>query len=457
MKIVEIIKEINLDNGTNYKIDILKKYSDNDLFRDVLAMTYDKAKYTYGITMKNINISSANGNISLWDALSILRDEFCTRAVTWHNAIQRLEDILNELWSEDQEILSKLIDRDLKMSIGVRWINKVFKGLITKPVYMRCGIFSEDSIDKETGKLKKGTSRHITINEEQSALIQLKADWTYREVSVDSGNVSFMSRSGEDYSYVLLEDMMCNFPDGKYIWELEITGCVDRAESNGIINSDNIPYDRLLFSLWDYITFDEYNKAKNKEKCSTPYIERFNTLTDIVKSIDSPQIQVIETYEVTSINEALKYTSMWMSKWLEGAILKDKWLVFKDGTSNQQLKLKLEIEADVRITWFTDGKKGTSRESTFWAMTFETDDGQIKGQTSWFTDDQLKDFNSRREELIGQIIVVQFNDLTKWRNNDYYALSHPRFEMIRTDKQETDTLERVFELRDMAMNLSNNK
>jgi len=65
MKIVEIIKEINLDNGTNYKIDILKKYSDNDLFRDVLAMTYDKAKYTYGITMKNINISSANGNISL--------------------------------------------------------------------------------------------------------------------------------------------------------------------------------------------------------------------------------------------------------------------------------------------------------------------------------------------------------------------------------------------------------
>jgi len=41
---------------------------------------------------------------------------------------------------------------------------------------MRCGIFSEDSIDKETGKLKKGTSRHITINEEQSALIQLKAD-----------------------------------------------------------------------------------------------------------------------------------------------------------------------------------------------------------------------------------------------------------------------------------------
>jgi hypothetical protein len=49
---------------------------------------------------------------------------------------------------------------------------------------------------------------------------------------------------------------------------------------------------------------------------------------------------------------------------------------------------------------------------------------------------------------------VQFNDLTKAEGNDYYALSHPRFIEIRSDKDETDTLEKVQMLREMAMDLT---
>ena len=48
---------------------------------------------------------------------------------------------------------------------------------------------------------------------------------------------------------------------------------------------------------------------------------------------------------------------------------------------------------------------------------------------------------------------VQFNDLTKAEGNDYYALSHPRFIEWRNDKNETDTLEKAFQLRQMAMEL----
>ena len=51
-------------------------------------------------------------------------------------------------------------------------------------------------------------------------------------------------------------------------------------------------------------------------------------------------------------------------------------------------------------------------------------------------------------------MTVQFNDLTKSRDNDYYALSHPRFICFRDDKNCTDTLERVQEMKEMAMSLS---
>jgi hypothetical protein len=107
----------------------------------------------------------------------------------------------------------------------------------------------------------------------------------------------------------------------------------------------------------------------------------------------------------------------------------------------------------MRITGFQEGTPGTKREATFGAMIFENDEGTIKGRCSGFTDKQLEDFNSRREELIGKIIEVQFNDLSKARDSDYYALSHPRFIEIR-EKDETDTLEKAFELRQMAMELS---
>ena len=48
-----------------------------------------------------------------------------------------------------------------------------------------------------------------------------------------------------------------------------------------------------------------------------------------------------------------------MNKGLEGGVLKDKNLVFKNGTSNQQLKIKLKVDADLRVLGFLKGTKGT--------------------------------------------------------------------------------------------------
>ena len=59
--------------------------------------------------------------------------------------------------------------------------------------------------------------------------------------------------------------------------------------------------------------------------------------------------------------------------------------------------------------------------------------------------------------MIGQIMAVTCNDITKGRDNDYYALSHPRFDEIRTDKTETDTLERALENKEMAMAVGGEK
>lgn len=441
--ISEIINELNMENGSNYKLAVLKKYTDHKQLQRVLQMTYDRVKYTYGLSAKRwltneeIYKDPPVRHTTLDDALDFMVDALSTRKVTGNQAHDMMESVLLSLGAEDTDVVLKVLNRDLRINMGRTQINKVFPDLIMKPVYMRCGIFGPK------------TAKDIKF----PAYIQLKADGTYREACVSNGKVEFVSRSGESYNYPVLESYLAKSPDGYYMGELLVRGSPNRAESNGLINSDNPPHDIIDFFVWDYVTPEEYANAHNKVANKTVYEDRLRLLELFVAQMDTPNIQVIENHEVKSIDEALQLTSKWMDQDLEGGVLKNKKGLFKNGTSKDQLKLKLEIDLEVRITGFQEGTPGTAREKTFGAILFETDDGKIKGRTSGFSDDQLEDFNSRRAEMIGKVVTVRCNDITRGRANEHYALSHPRFIEVRNDKTETDTLERALEIKDMAKGL----
>jgi len=471
----KILDEINLENGSNYKKSVLKKYKDNELLKKLLKMTYDKTAFTYGITMKNVhNGSSENTNTLEW-ALDLLQNKLATRKITGNTAISTVETILEAMSETDAEIIKKVLDRDLKLNLGRTTINEVFKGLIIKPLYMRCDIYTPK------------TAKNIKF----PAIVQLKADGSFRETSNISG-VSVISRSGKSYNYDFEKDFK-NVPKGYFHGEMTVRlddsllqqilpklekadakngtdnvqhiteeysnhkaknleYIVPRSISNGLLNSDDVPQENIIYDLWDYVTEEDYYLASLKDKKNlpkVPYIERLNVLRNIVREINNPNIRVIETKEVQNIQEALQFTVEKMNLGLEGAILKDFNLLYKNGTSKQQLKLKVEFNIDVRITGFKEGKKGTKREKTFGSIIYETDDKMIQGSVSGFNDTQLEDFNSRREELIGTVMEIQGNDLTKGRNNSYYAVSHPRFIALR-DKDTTDDIERAMKMLESA-------
>jgi hypothetical protein len=474
-EIFDIINEVNKENGSNYKISILKKYKDHQLLKRVLKMTYDNVQFNYGVGKTTIekvidNLIEQSCDYSLIDLLNILEEKFVTREITGNAAIEKLKEMYANTSKENRFIITKVIERDLRINLGKTVINKVFPNLITKPIYMRCDTYS------------KKTAKNISF----PAFVQLKADGTYREFNVDNGVVSCQSRSGEKYEYPVLFENMKKFPDGIYTGELTIVlnisniqrlkqnfkehsekfqslfdegkTQIPRSISNGLINSDNPPHDDIILELWDYITHDEYYLAGKKDKKNQPktfYLERWNNLVETVEIYNKTEnIKVIQFKIVNSLKEALEQTSDWMNKDYEGAILKDYNMTFKDGTSKQQLKLKLEISTEMRCIGFSEGTKGTKRENKVGAIIFENDEKTIKGKCSGFTDIQMDYFTENQDLLIGKILEVQFNDLSKAQGNEFYALSHPRFVEFRDDKDETDTIEKVFKLRKMAMELS---
>lgn len=438
--ISNIITELCENNGSNYKLEVLKKYKSNDLLARVLKMTYDSVVYRYYLTMNYWNknggefVSNSSPTMTLEQALDFLEFKLATRELSGNVAIEEMDKVFKSLSDEDRDIVIKIINRDLRINCGRTSINKAFKDLITKPVYMRCGVFS------------KKTAKDINY----PAAVQLKADGTYREMQVLNGTVKLFSRSGEQYFYQF-EEKYSDLPDGHYTGELLIDGIENRSESNGLLNSDNPPTDKIIFYVWDYITADEYSNAVKKVKNTTPYSIRFLALKEIISERNDFQLKVIESHHVNNSQEAFEKVIHWMEQGLEGGVLKDLDGVFRDGTSKHQLKMKLEMDLEVRITGFKEGKVGTKREETFGAMTFETDDGKIKGATSGFTDAMLEEINSNRDFYIGKIMTVSCNDITKGRDSEHYALSHPRFKEFRNDRDDTDTLERAFEIKEMAM------
>ena len=429
--ISDFLSELNESNSSNYKISTLKKYQNSEIVKQLLKLTYDKNNFNFGMSRTRLlgilNESNFPEGIDKIDNyLDLLQEN--SGKLSGNSAKEFYSLLLQKLTEDSRVILLNILGRDLKCGINIKNINKVFKNLIPKPNYMRCAVFSEKLVKKI----------HFP------AMLQLKMDGTYREFNVSNGTVSAKTRAGEEYQNEVLFDILKSFPDGYYMGELTIDG-ESRFTGNGLINSLNPPLDKIIFTCWDFLTFDEYTG-----KVKTSYIDRFNRLQNLIESRDFKQVKLVENHVVNNVSEALKQVSLWMSEGLEGGVLKDFNNTFKNGTSNTQLKIKLKVDAEMRITGFTEGTPGTKREGKIGAIQFANDEGTIKGQCSGFSDAELEEFSKNKDSLIGKIISVEFNDITKAENNEYYALSHPRFIEIRNDKNETDDLKKVIQLRDMA-------
>lgn len=429
--ISEFLSELNESNSSNYKISTLKKYQNSEIVKQLLKLTYDKNNFNFGMSRTRLLgiLNESNfpeGIDKIDDYLDLLQEN--SGKLSGNSAKEFYSLLLQKLTEDSRVILLNILGRDLKCGINIKNINKVFKNLIPKPNYMRCAVFSEKLVKKI----------HFP------AMLQLKMDGTYREFNVSNGTVSAKTRAGEEYQNEVLFDILKSFPDGYYMGELTIDG-ESRFTGNGLINSLNPPLDKIIFTCWDFLTFDEYIG-----NVKTSYIDRFNRLQNLIENRDLKQVKLVENHIVNNVSEALKQVSLWMSEGLEGGVLKDFNNTFKNGTSNTQLKIKLKVDAEMRITGFTEGTPGTKREGKIGAIQFANDEGTIKGQCSGFSDAELEEFSKNKDSLIGKIISVEFNDVTKAENNEYYALSHPRFIEIRNDKTETDDLKKVIQLRDMA-------
>ena len=438
MSVLSLIDQIASTSKTNEKKAILESIVGTDhetTFKLVCHMTYDP-QYNYWMSAFEMP-TAFTGVINLHDALISLREIITKRQITGHTAQGWVSDLAGNLTEEDAQVLYKVIQRDLKCGISATTINKIWSDLIYQHPYMRCSSFSEKNL------------KYISY----PCLSQMKADGLYCDLFVYSDSICMMTRNGstfdltgfdQDKKQYLCETYSGYVIQGELLVQVENgTGWLPRAEGNGILNSDSIPWDRVYLEAWDIVPIDQFEAGKGTET----YIDRYTNLLDRTNKIDSFCYFVIpiETVVCENADQVFDHFKKKREQGFEGTVIKDHSGLWAKGTSKYQVKVKVVADCDLVIVGYKEGSG--KHAGKLGAFACASSDGLLKTSIGGgYKDSDREKFWKDPDSYLGKIIAVKFNDVVKNQNEDStYSLFLPRAIEVRSDKTEADSLEQIQE------------
>lgn len=452
--IKQILDEIAAEPGTNAKMEILKKYKDNELLKTVLYLAMSKRVKFYIKQIPEFQYIGYDNGLE-WAIEQLHR--LSSREFTGGAAINHLQHILGGVNPSDQYVVIKIIEKDLKIGLGRTNVNKVIPKLIEETYYMGAIPFD----DKKVKNIFVGNSQGIS---------EVKADGRYCNAVIRDGELELVSRQGENTTITsgkFIEELSM-FENCVLNGELVIDG-IKREISNGIITSviditekmmsedvkDNekaekskvsmlkkhgVVYedilDRIRFIVWDILDIDDYFTNKSSIK----RIDRLNRLIDTVKKTSPEMISVVEYKIVNSYDEALSHFSEVLSIGEEGTILKSFDGIWKHGKHNYQIKMKVEFDLDLKIVGFNYGNEGTKNENVISSVTCESSCGKLSTRAQGIPEDLMEYITENQESLMGTIITVKCNGLSSNREGGNSVL-YPTLKELRNDKTEADSFE----------------
>jgi len=434
MSLYKIIKELQTASGSNAKIAILQANKDNELLKAYLKATYDPA-FSYYQT--KVVASGAVGEEEFSQrTIANVCGRLAFRKVTGHLASSKLTELHNNLNKEGQELLELLIKRSVGAGVGDTMILNVFPDLYFIPPYQRCSLM-DDKIKAKFDKLPE-------------FLVQEKLDGSFCYLVKEAGKpAEAITRAGSKYPKEFAEKLATGLPDGfVVVGELLVYGEVatlgvplDRKTGNGILNSilkggevgDNLGFE---LTAWDCLTVEDFKAGKSPLK----YCERLCEL-DIAVA-DMPNAFQVVTHFVKSLDQAYTIYSKFTAEGKEGAVIKDKYFLWSNGTSKDCIKLKIEFECDLKVIGMTEGTG--KAKGMMGSLTLGSRDGIIKTDCgTGFTDDARKawwgQYSPENIDSYDIVVTVKANDIITKRDSESVSLFLPVFLEERLDKSEADT------------------
>ncbi len=421
-EVLRIIEEIGKAKGKEKHPLIINYLNDNELFKKVVQYTLDTSKVYHVSKVGNSDEPDLIG----MDLFEIL-DKLDKKGSANDNDKKNLS-ICASTSQDKLKVTNIILSRKLRCGITTKTLHKLIPGTVPYFPYMRCSSISK--LDR------------IKF----PCFSQLKADGMYVEVLMKNGKpTKFRTRNGKELILPGVADWV--WPDitdcrlcGELLLMDENGDVMPRKDSNAIINTamhgllSRDEADRLTFQFWDMLM--DVDEIRG-------YQQRFNVMGSYFTYKVDWRIQGIPTRIVQSIDGVWRHYEEVRADGFEGTILKNFHGKWKDGTSMDQVKLKAEKECELQVYDIVPGK-GKYR-GMIGALRCKSACGWVKTDIGMGLDDS----DRVRTDWIGKIITVRFNEISKSKNKNTWALSHARLIEERRDKDQADDFEYIKKVKEV--------
>ncbi len=276
----EFIDELNQSNSRNYKMEVLKKYADNNCIKYFLNFLYNPYIVT-GISdkklNKNVELTAENlfadnmKDRTLW--IDYPEDSEIFEYVKNHNTgtdgniwtIQHFRE--THIKPELHDLFNKMITKNLPLGIDVLTINKCIPNLIPTFNVMLANKYFEKP------EVVEGKEFVLTTKIDGSRIIAMK----------DNGKVSFWTRQGQKYEGLVdLENELLNSPEDNFVFDGEIVA-IDTSKEDTYKNTMKLSRTKDLEKHGLKMLVFDYMPIKNfkDQICGLPYQARRGVLTTL--------------------------------------------------------------------------------------------------------------------------------------------------------------------------------
>jgi DNA ligase-1 len=405
--IQNFVTESNQTNSNTDKLNVLKKYANNESVCSALNYTYNTFKQ-YGVTSENCKKNSNLIKYGYTDLAKLL-DDLNDRFITGHLAISCVNGFV-EANKAYEELIFNIIDRNLKTRSTTSMINKVIPGLI--PTF---DVALANSFDEKM-------SKKVNFNEDVW-YVSRKLDGCRCICIIDeNGEPKYFSRAGNEF--LTLKNL-----DAEIISlglkNMVIDGEICMLDENGNENFQGIikeikrkdhTIENPFFYMFDLLTLEEF---VNKEG-TLDFSVRDVQLDNLFFEKEFKNIGYLEQKILLDERMLTHYIGLAKENGWEGLMLR-KDAPYQGKRSNDVLKVKQFYDAEYIVVdienavnrVIVDGKE--VEEMMMRNVVIEHKGSRVQ-VGSGFSHEQKRYYFEHPEEILGKQITVQYFEETHNQN-----------------------------------------
>ena len=398
-----LVKEINTTNKSNDKLKILANYPQ---LKKILKYIFDK-NLNYGIKSaaykKFLKKKTKHAPERIGDIFDLL-DLFATRSLTGDKAKETLKYFIS-LYPEYEDLILSILDKNIKIRMNIKQINKVFPGLIKT--------FEVMLAHKYEDKAMKSGKYYISRK-----LDGVRCICIFRS----DNDIRFFSREGKEFVdkndnptlSALYEPLKQVFKNKLKPFVLDGEICIvnnDKEDFTSVMKQIRKNVINPRYYLFDILSLEEFeNKAGN-----TLFSKRLEHLRLFSNKHNS--ICVLPQLQFNKANFDMMKEISSQQGW-EGLMIR-KNVVYKAGRSKDLLKYKTFEDAEYLVKDINIGElrvisDDTGLEETIETMTaviidYGTNDTKVG---SGFSIEQRKLYYENPELIVGKKITVKYFEKT---------------------------------------------